>query len=1346
MPQRTLKVKVTAELDSTFKKLLSQLDKTSKLKVKIDVDDGGLSKLLKSLDSLKSKKVDVGLDVDDSKLKKLQNELDGISKSKNTKVNVDSDSSGLSKIDDELDRVIAKEKQVDGSKVTIYGDASAIGPLVETLDSISDKILNISKSAIAPFAKDTISDAKDLYDSQKSFAIQMKAAGKSAQWVAEQQEMINKYGSQSKYSVAEMVDAYAQFVGSGKDDPAKLLTGIAGISSYAKNASKAMKSVNTQINQMTADGYVMTGDWNAIQNAIGGTAAKALKDWLKLNKGIDASKKNLQDSVLSNNDFLEAVRAVGNEDAYQNMAKQSNTLSSAVDNMRESLTTALVGTDLNPGPIVGVMDTIVKKINELGDAIPSIVDKITQGVNQFKDLVKTAFGSFDVKTFVTQFSSSFKILAPILKAMAVGLSAITNNGKNLGSVTGKVIAFAAAWKLVRSQVNAASTAIEQIKNIKDATSAITNKIPKFSGKKSKGNIPSVPDTNILVPTKSPKVPKINAKDYALTGLTDFAKQSGTILAVAASLKIMTSAFKDISTLDVDYGQALENVAAMATFVGTMGGSLYLIGKALNKFPKIQEDLLVGAVAAGGVAKTILVIAQQVSAFSKIKIKGENAAKNLLKIGAIVSASATAIGLIGAAILANPEADIALGVGATAIIAVLGSMILVEKELQSLAKNITSLNKAAKDLPSVSDFVSSMGKLTTELGALTLTSVGTGLLGVVDIVTGVLNGLGALGTAITTVSIESEIKNIAKLNDIAKSLPNDSDLQTSVSKIFKLGDVIAQINGAYSATSFQSIVKGANPFVQLDNAINSFLDSATISNIVNSLEKLVEFKNKIENVEVPNLDNVQKKIKQLFEIRNQLIGVGTFEFSDIPVLSQLVSLSNWINDSLNAGSIDAVIKSMKSIIDFKNKLDSVEIPEVSSIKDKLSNLKNIANELNVLLNNGESGNIFTVFGSLFNSWTTGNNAGSIKSALDAINSTIDTINKISKLKDIDKEGIQTKLNQIKEAIKSLDFKLPHITKVDDGNLKALTSIKKVLSDFTSITDSLNAFNPVDLSDKVEQIKQALLKLSELATPDLYQPFSKDLGDNTKNASTFFTAFKTISDGLTSLAAVPDLTDVQSRLEQIKTAINNIKESGIAETLSSFAKKDVAKGGDSAKSLISSIVDIANTLSTLTVQIDETAIQTSINSVKNVLNSLVSGDNNFVEISQKLGKSKADFSLAKQMIDSVTEVVNSINAMPIVNAETWQTNAPQIMSVLSGMKTMSGYLEEVATLNQKVIESKTTFTSLNDLINTINSLGTVNEGASGTISSLKDILNQLSTIDINTNFSTQIARHCFHSRKN
>ena len=1199
MPQRTLKVKVTAELDSTFKKLLSQLDKTSKLKVKIDVDDGGLSKLLKSLDSLKSKKVDVGLDVDDSKLKKLQNELDGISKSKNTKVNVDSDSSGLSKIDDELDKVIAKEKQVDGSSVRVYGDASAIAPLVDTLDSVSDKILNISKSAIVPFAKDTISDAKDLYDSQKSFAIQMKAAGKSAQWVAEQQEKINKYGSQSKYSVAEMVDAYAQFVGSEKKDPFELLTGVAGISAYAKNASVAMSRVNTQLNQFTENSNVDKGSWNSIRNNIGAVASQKLTNWFKENRGLELTTKNFRDGQVLAKDLQQAIVEVGNTDAFQNMAKQTNTLGSALDNVRESLTTALVGTDLNPGPIVGVMDAIVKKVNELSDAIPSITDKITQGVNQFKDLIKTAFGSFDVKTFISQFTSSFKILGPIFKTMAVGLSAITSNGKNLGSVTGKVIAFAAAWKLVRSQVNAASTAIEQIKNLKDATSVITNKIPKFGGNKSKGNIPSVPDTAIPVPTKAPKVPKINAKDYALTGLTDFAKQSGTILAVAASLKLMTSAFKDIATLDVDYGQAAENVGAMATFVGTMGTSLTLIGKVLNKFPQLQKDLAVGAIAAGGVSTAILLIAKEVSAFSKIKIKGENASKNLLKIGAIVSASATAIGLIGAAILAIPEADVALGVGATAIIAVLGSMILVEKELQSLAKNITNLNKAAKDLPSVSDFVSSMGKLTTELGALTLNSVGTGLLGVVDIVTGVLNGLGALGTAITTTSIESEIKNIAKLNDIAKSLPNDSDLQNSVSKIFKLGDVIAQINGAYSATSFQSIVKGANPFVQLDNAINSFLDSATISNIVNSLEKLVEFKNKIENVEVPNLDNVQKKIKQLFEIRNQLIGVGTFEFSDIPVLSQLVSLSNWINDSLNAGSIDAVIKSMKSIIDFKNKLDGVEIPDVSSIKDKLSKLKDIANELNVLLNNGESGNIFTVFGSLFNNWTTGNNAGSIKSALDAINSTIDTINKISKLKDIDKEGIQTKLNQIKEAIKSLDFKLPHITKVDDGNLKALTSIKKVLSDFTSITDSLNAFNPVDLSDKVEQIKQSLLKLSELATPDLYQPFTKDLGDNTKNASAFFTAFKTIADGLTSLASVPDLTDVQARLEQIKTAINNIKESGIAETLSSFAKKDVAKGGDSAKSLIASIVDIANTLSTLTVQIDAATIQTSIDSVKTCL---------------------------------------------------------------------------------------------------------------------------------------------------
>ena len=216
----------------------------------------------------------------------------------------------------------------------------------------------------------------------------------------------------------------------------------------------------------------------------------------------------------------------------------------------------------------------------------------------------------------------------------------------------------------------------------------------------------------------------------------------------------------------------------------------------------------------------------------------------------------------------------------------------------------------------------------------------------------------------------------------------------------LGDIISRINTIYAGVSLKAEVSSFNPFVQLENAINSFLDSATISNLINSMNKIVKFKDSLDKVQIPKTSDIKKKIDDIFKIRNELLGVGSFDFSDIPVLSQLVSFSNWINDSLNAGSVDAVIKSLKSVIDFENKLNSVDIPKSKGIKDKISELKTIANDLVEVLsgqddNNfftkidktfsgGQEGSIFAVFGSLFNSWTTGNNAGSIKSALDAIN--------------------------------------------------------------------------------------------------------------------------------------------------------------------------------------------------------------------------------------------------------------------------------------------------------------------------------------------------------------------------
>ena len=102
--------------------------------------------------------------------------------------------------------------------------------------------------------------------------------------------------------------------------------------------------------------------------------------------------------------------------------------------------------------------------------------------------------------------------------------------------------------------------------------------------------------------------------------------------------------------------------------------------------------------------------------------------------------------------------------------------------------------------------------------------------------------------------------------------------------------------------------------------------------------------------------------------------------------------------------------------------------------------------------------------------------------------IDFVKKISDLKldDAGLEAIETKLENLKKTLQTVSkFKVDTPPDIKDDVLKGYENFKKLTDKIKGITDSLNNIpDGLDISSKIESVKNALSKISELATLDIF----------------------------------------------------------------------------------------------------------------------------------------------------------------------------------------------------------------------------------------------------------------------
>lgn len=1429
MAQRQLRVQVTSQVDKSLTDLLSKLDKYSKgttinvkavtnskdvtalfntisklnnKRVRVDVDTGGnkVLKVQKDLLNLKNKTVSVKVDADTRSITKVNSDLSNL-KGKTFKVNAD-----LSQINKAKSDIDAIDEKVNKNRVVkIQGDTSGLTAISNTLDSISSKVLALSARGAFNLGKSFAKDAGELYDAQNEFVNNMRSLDNplSDKEINSTLKNLSKYGAQTKYNVAELTNLAGALKGAGFDKDFggfdNLTKNLANISALSSNPSNALKRVSTQIKQMSLDGKVFARDWNPIRDAIGGTATQKVAKKFKDEYGIDNIADALKEGKILGKDFIKVLNEVGQDPALVKAATNTKTLKSAWDNMRESLTVGLVGTPFEPGALTPAIEGIVKLMNTISENGNVIQDFVGKGLSKAMSLFKEMFGEFDFKQNLQDFATYLTPVGKGIELLAKGFAKINGNGKNTGKILGGIITASAGWltvsKMARS-VRALSSTLGLLKNFKSP----------FDKGGSKGGSNG----------------KSGASGDLVGGLTKSLGDSAKMLAFAGSIKLIASAFKDISNTDMDFSEATAKVGTMVTMVTAMGAYAVLLGKAIQKF-KLGKDLAIGATAIAGVVTGMLLMAKSMEQLNKIKFDENKVSVMLGWMSGIVVTFGTIATAIGALMVATEGIGaLALGAGLLSLIATAGTMVVVAKAMESVAKTVARINKvklpdagtfgkkmvnftalvtemsvassfsggisslallpsifgtisnlaqaiqiesiinlanklnklqgSVKNIPDKSKFKDTLNKLKnmTELMGELGSVEGLNTKNPLDILTSLNNTFGNLAKGLETSSLTNNITKVANLIATLNQINIPEDLSSLKTKLSNIANIQKTLNSAFADISFGENTGGvSSPFIHGLNAISSFLEGFEVGNNIKIFNKLSQFVNDIQSLELPeDVSSISSKIQKIGQIHQQLNqAFSTFSIGTVSVSYPFLNAINAIGTFFDNIATSNLTSTVKKLTTFINDFSQVEIPsDTSAIDEKISNLTNVMNSLKKLGNESWIDSI-NVLGKALEAIGSALDNSALDSKIKSFNKLIDFIKNISNLKldDDGLESLETKINNLKSALDKLsNFKVPKPPPIDDDVVSGYKKFKDLVDKVKEITDSFNNIpDGLDISSKIESVKSALSKISELATLDVFgkdTPFTKDVSSNIKTVTDFTSKLSSIASSLNEINSIEDLSGIPVKIEQIRQAVQAITQSGdnggsLMSMFDAFSgKSDYGKLAGEASSMISSIKTIADALVSIPeLEVDGSSIEDRIAKIKRIILSLTQADGNgkgFLSDVSTMAKGSESVATVLQVINNLKSIADALVAFPILPddlSDRFSKLNTAITLVGVGSASVIGNLQKVVADAEKIGTIKTAINSLVDIANIVSQFPVVNsENFIASVNNIKTALTSLSGI--------------------
>ena len=1387
--------------------LFNTVNKLKNKRIRVDVDSNGnkVLKVQKDLLALKNKTVSVKVDADTRSITKVSSDLNGL-KGKTFKVNADLSHINKAKKDlDDIDNKVNKNRTVK-----IQGDTSGLTAISNALDRISSKVLALSARGALNIGKSFAKDAGELYDAQNEFVNNMRSLDNplSDKEINSTLKNLSKYGAQTKYNVAELTNLAGALKGAGFDKEFggfdNLTKNLANISALASSPSNALKRVSTQIKQMSLDGKVLARDWNPIRDAIGGTATQKVVQKFKDEYGFDNLADAMKEGKVLGRDFIKVLNEVGQDPSLIKAATNTKTLKSAWENMRESLTVGLVGTPFEPGALTPAIDGLVKLMNtvsENGDVIQNFVSK---GVGKAMSLFKEMFGEFDFKQGLKDFVTYLAPVGKGIELLAKGFAKINANGKNTGKILGGIITASAGWlvvsKMARS-VRALSSTLGLLKNFKNpfsrggssgsgrasrGSTSLLGGLTKSLGDSAKmlafaGSIKliasafkDISNTDMDFTEATVKVGTMVTMVTAMAGYAtllgkaiqkfklgkDLAVGATAMAGVVTGMLLMAKTMEQLNSIKFDAGKVSGTMLAMTGLVTLVGaiatgiGALMVASEGIGALA-LGAGLLSLLATAGTmvvVAKAMESVAKTVARINKVKLPNAGTfGKKMTNFTALVTEMSLASAISG------NISTLALLPSIFGTISNLAQAIQVESIIL-LANQLTKLQGSVKNIPDKSKFKDTVKKLKnmTELISELSTVSGGGIKNPVDALKSIGNTFSNIVKGLEVNSLTDNISKVTNLIATLSQLNMPEDLTALKTKLQNIANIQKTLNSAFADIQFGDKGGISNPFIHGLNTLSSFFEGFETGNNIKIFNKVSKFVKDIQDLELPDdVSSLVLQIRKIGLIHQQLNqAFSTFSLGTVSVSYPILNAINALGTFFDSLATSNLISTVKKLTQFIKDINEVEVPsDTSAIDEKISNLTNVMNSLKKLGNDSWLDSINFISKGL-EALTSKLDGASLDAKFKSFTKLIDFVKKISDLKldDAGLEAIETKLENLKKTLQTVSkFKVDTPPDIKDDVLKGYENFKKLTDKIKGITDSLNNIpDGLDISSKIESVKNALSKISELATLDIFgkdTPFNKDVTSNIKSVTEFTSKLSSIASSLNEINSIEDLSGIPAKIEQLRQALQSITQAGenggsLMSMFDAFkGKSDYGKLAEEASNMINSLKTIADALSQIPdlINIEGSGIETRVAKIQSVLKSLTDSDTgSFIQDIGKLAK-------VSEAVGQVTSVVNSFKTMAetlmtipdLINVEGSgiETRVAKIKSVLQSLASsddsgLTTSLQNIQKLSSNIMSAVQAVNNILIIANAINQFPEVNaDNFNNSINAIKTAIESLSGINDN-----------------
>ena len=1393
----TINVKaVTNTKDVTA--LFNTVDKLKNKRVRVDVDSNGskVLKVQKDLLALKNKTVSVKVDADTRSITKVNSDLNSL-KGKTFKVNADLSQVNKAKNDlNDIDNNVNKNRTVK-----IKGDTSGLIAISNALDSISSKVLSLSARGALNIGKSFAKDAGELYDAQNEFVNNMRSLDNplSDKEINSTLKNLSKYGAQTKYNVAELTNLAGALKGAGFDKDFggfdNLTKNLANISALASSPSNALKRVSTQIKQMSLESKVLARDWNPIRDAIGGTATQKVVQKFKDEYGFDNLADAMKEGKVLGKDFIKVLNEVGQDPALLKAATNTKTLKSAWDNMRESLTVGLVGTPFEPGALTPAIDGLVKLMNTVsqnGDVIQKFIGK---GVSKATSLFKEMFGEFDFKQSLKDFVTYLAPVGKGIELLAKGFAKINANGKNTGKIIGGIITASAGWlvisKMSRS-IKALSSSLGLLKNFKnpfskggskasggstDLLGGLTKslgdsaKILAFAGSikliasafKDIGNtdmdfteaITKVGSMAIMVSTMAGLAVIIGKVVQRKEITKDLLIGATTIAGVVTGMLLMAKAMEKLNDIKFDSDKVSNTLGNMLTAIIEFGGIATIIGTFLVDSEGIGALALgaglVALLASAGtmvlVAKAMESVANTVARINKVKLPNVSTfSKKMLNFTGLVTLMSTA------SFFSGSISSLALIPSIFGTISNIAQAIQIDSIINLVGK-LNKLQGSMKNIPNKSKFKDTINKLknmTDLINELSSVSV-SGIKNPLNAFNSIKNAFGNIVKGLEVNSLTDNISKVTNLIATLSKLNMPEDLSALKTKIQNIANIQKTLNSAFADIQFGEDNGGITaPFLHAINALGTFFDGLETGNNIKVFNKVSQFVSDIQGLELPDdVSSITTQIQKIGLIHQQLnqafstFSLGTFSVS-YPILNAINALGTFF-DGLATSNLISIVKKLTELID---DINSVEVPsDTSSIDEKIKSLNKVLDSLKNLGNDSWIDSI-NFIGKGLEALTSGFEKADLDSKFKVFNKLIDFVKKISSLK-LDASGIEaieTKIDNLKKTLDNVsNFTIDSKPNISEDDVKAFDNFKKLADKIKEITDSLNNMpDGLDISSKIESVKSALAKISELATLDIFgkkTPFTKDVTSNIKSVTEFTSKLSSIATSLNEINSIEDLSGIPAKIEQLRQALQSITQAGengvsLMSMFDAFkGKSDYGKLAEEASNMINSLKTIADSLSQIPdlINIEGSGIEVRVAKIQSVLKALTDSETgSFIKDINKLSKVAEAVGQVNTVVNSFKTMAETLMTIPdLINVEGTgiEVRVAKIKSVLQSLASsddsgLTKSLQNIQTLSSNITSAVEAVNNILNIANAINQFPEVNaDNFNNSITAIKTALESL-----------------------